>query len=430
MVAPRPKRPARLLPLIGAITLVASIAVAALILSVKPPADQAEDPLALYQVAKELQANGDNEAALQILQRARQSTDYPRALQQIEELERTVRVAPRLQQVELEAKRGEFEAAHRLLDQVLAEDPTNDTANLLAKLLPELERKSRNDPTQSTSTDAVDPPAIAATHLAHQPASPPKAAPRRQQRAKHRPERRASERTRRSTPRPTPRRTRERAAARHNGSVYVDSAAGATVVVDGIDTDQRTPVMLSLPPGTHTIEIVPLQDTSVRLSKQTTVQSGVITRVRFAWSPESVAHRAPVARQDKIVRSSPPSATSAKASAPERTTYAASATAGKLAQRATDLEKPDVPPPDVPAPPPPPPTPQKPPPKTGRLLVVSDAPGYVFVDGRNTGKVTPATLALSTGAHEIVIVLKRTNQRIRHTVRVKAGKTVRLRLRL
>jgi outer membrane biosynthesis protein TonB len=98
------------------------------------------------------------------------------------------------------------------------------------------------------------------------------------------------------------------------------------------------------------------------------------------------------------------------------------------------------PPPPKPKPKPvamkPKPTPVTPPPKptrpkktTGKIRVLSDAPGFVFVDGKNTGKSTPALVELSAGPHTVIVVLKGTNTRITHRVKVKPGKIHRIRLR-
>jgi serine/threonine-protein kinase len=115
--------------------------------------------------------------------------------------------------------------------------------------------------------------------------------------------------------------------------------------------------------------------------------------------------------------------------------------------------KPVVPPPPKPKPkpvaPPPKPKPKpkpvavKAPPKpvtpapkakkakktTGKIRVLSDAPGFVFIDGRNTGKSTPALVELPAGPHTVIVVLKGTNTRITHRVKVKPGKIHRIRLR-
>ncbi len=78
---------------------------------------------------------------------------------------------------------------------------------------------------------------------------------------------------------------------------------------------------------------------------------------------------------------------------------------------------------------PPAPKPPAPKPSMGKLRVLSDAPGYVFVDGRNTGKTTPTVLKLPVGTHKIMVILKGNNARVRHVVRIKPNKVIRLRLR-
>ncbi len=79
-------------------------------------------------------------------------------------------------------------------------------------------------------------------------------------------------------------------------------------------------------------------------------------------------------------------------------------------------------------PPRPRPAPARPTPTTGKLRVFSDTPGYIFVDGKNTGKTTPATMKLPVGVHQILIVFKGSNSRIRHRVSIKPGRVIKLRL--
>jgi serine/threonine protein kinase len=99
-----------------------------------------------------------------------------------------------------------------------------------------------------------------------------------------------------------------------------------------------------------------------------------------------------------------------------------------------------VPPIPVPVPIPVPrakPTPKPPAPKPvakptssmGTLRVLSDGPGYVFVDGRNTGKTTPTVLKLPVGTHQIMVILKGNNARVRQVVRIMPNKVIHLRLR-
>jgi hypothetical protein len=83
----------------------------------------------------------------------------------------------------------------------------------------------------------------------------------------------------------------------------------------------------------------------------------------------------------------------------------------------------------VPKPAPKPKPKPKPKPTVGKLRVLSDAPGYIFIDGKNTGKSTPTTLTLPVGVHRILIVLKGSNSRIKHQVRIKPGKIIKLRLK-
>ncbi len=76
------------------------------------------------------------------------------------------------------------------------------------------------------------------------------------------------------------------------------------------------------------------------------------------------------------------------------------------------------------------PAPAPPPaPTHGTLKVAADAPGYVFIDGENTGKVTPVKLRLPVGTHEVVVLFKGTNLQVKQRVRVKPGKVITVKLR-
>ena len=65
----------------------------------------------------------------------------------------------------------------------------------------------------------------------------------------------------------------------------------------------------------------------------------------------------------------------------------------------------------------------------GTLRVTSDAAGYLFVDGENTGLATPARIRLPVGSHEVVVLFKGTNLQVKQQVRIKPGKVIKIRLR-
>lgn len=134
----------------------------------------------------------------------------------------------------------------------------------------------------------------------------------------------------------------------------------------------------------------------------------------------------------------PPRGTPAADAPAPRTAPADAAT--RTAATQPDSEAPPKPSPTPPAgavsgdpqPAPHPPTKKAlpaPTPTTGTLYVTSDAKGYVFIDGKNTGKTTPARLRLRVGDHTVVVLLKGTNTQIRQQVVIKPGKVIRLRLR-
>ena len=63
--------------------------------------------------------------------------------------------------------------------------------------------------------------------------------------------------------------------------VYVESDAVGDVLVDGRPTGSRTPTTLSLSPGLHTVEVVPLIDPSLRMVRQINVSKGQSGRLRL-----------------------------------------------------------------------------------------------------------------------------------------------------
>ena len=63
------------------------------------------------------------------------------------------------------------------------------------------------------------------------------------------------------------------------------------------------------------------------------------------------------------------------------------------------------------------------------MLILSQVPGHIFIDGKNTGKLTPWRFTLPEGDHEIVVLLKDSNTRIKHLVKIKLGKLIKLNIR-
>ena len=83
----------------------------------------------------------------------------------------------------------------------------------------------------------------------------------------------------------------------------------------------------------------------------------------------------------------------------------------------------------TPAPEPRKPDPVKPVATHGTLKVASDAAGYLFIDGENTGKTTPVKIRLPVGPHDVVVLFKATNLQVKQRVVIKPGKVIKLRLR-
>lgn len=222
-----------IIPIVAGTTVViASLAITLALLMLKstPPAPDPlnnEDPLALYQVASELHEQGEYRAALQMLQRAREVTKHARAHKQLDELEKLIRdaIAGRLPARPREDKKTEAEKER------------------LKRLLAQAQRVTAERAQRREAAEAGQ-----ANHGSKA--------------AAHGAKPRAPQAT----------------------MVYVQSDAVGDVLVDGRPTGIRTPATLSLEPGNHTIEVVPLIDPSERMSRTISVKQGHSTRVRLSLS--------------------------------------------------------------------------------------------------------------------------------------------------
>lgn len=328
----------RVIWLAAAIVLIGvSAGLIALVLNRPPGGPQGEDPLALYQIANELHLRGEEMAALQMLERARKATSYPRAIKQIDSLASAISGSPLLKRAQQLLYQQQYAAARDVLDALLEANPRDERATLLRSIIPP----------QSTNTTA---PAADLNQLfagGRNPPPPPKVA--------------------------TP----------GQGSVHVASAAVGTVFIDGVATDRQTPTTLNLPAGPHTITVLPLLDPSVTMRQQIMVRPNKLIRLHLEM---------PAATGGE---------TAATGSLPEQ--QAATAT--------TEA-----------------PTPAAPHPKKtkGTLVVLAINTGDVLIDGKNTGKRTPAKIVLPAGPHTVVVVLRKSGLRLSRKVRVRAGATRRV----
>lgn len=221
-----------LIPLVATVTVVvASLAItlALLLMRTRDPAAgslNSEDPLALYQVATELYDQGEHRAALQMVRRAREVTQHARAHKQLDELERAIEGAI--------AGGGQGKVG----EQAGGLPPQNEAAG------------QRSAPTRSERGGEGTGGGASGARQA-----------------------------------PAKRAANGRVAA--ESLVYVESDAIGDVLVDGRPTGARTPATLTLEPGRHTIEVVPLIDPSERMVKDVIVKRGVATRVQLSLAAES-----------------------------------------------------------------------------------------------------------------------------------------------
>lgn len=226
------------------------IALALLFFGLKPAQEHKEDALTLYQVAKELYGSGEYDAALQMLARARRVASGPRATRQIDELERQVRAAPRLERAQRLINDKSYAAANVEIRAVLAEDPENEKALLLSRLIAGKQAtvavKVRRPPPTAPgpATDVVKPAAV-------QPPPPSR-----------------------------PKRPRRRAARRRRANLHVDSSVEGYVFIDGSKRG-RSPLTVSLSPGAHTVELVSLIDPNLRVRKRVYMPAGRSARLRL-----------------------------------------------------------------------------------------------------------------------------------------------------
>jgi len=224
------------------------IALAWLFFGLKPAQEHKEDALTLYQVAKELYGSGEYDAALQMLARARRVASGPRATRQIDELERQVRTAPRLERAQRLINEKSYAAAKVEIRAVLVEDPGNEKALLLSRLIAgkegavAVQTRRAPAPAPGPATDVVKPV---------------------------------------EQPQPSrPKRSRRRVARRRRATLHVDSSVEGYVFIDGSKRG-RSPLAVPLGPGAHTVELVSLIDPNLRVRKRVYMPAGRSARLRL-----------------------------------------------------------------------------------------------------------------------------------------------------
>jgi hypothetical protein len=194
--------------------MIATLVVALVMLLSRPPASPEsgnnEDPLALYQVATELYAQGEHRAALQMVERAREVTQHARAHRLLNALKQRI-----------------DETLEQQADRAAANDGSS-SGEVAQESLGKREHGAQSEETVKGDKASASTPR-GRTNLG---------------------ERRAQ------------------GDARRLVRVRVESEAIGDVFVDRAPTGARTPAVLELRPGLHVIEVVPLLDPSQRMKTQ------------------------------------------------------------------------------------------------------------------------------------------------------------------
>jgi hypothetical protein len=198
--------------------MIATLVVALVMLLSRPPASPEsgnnEDPLALYQVATELYAQGEHRAALQMVERAREVTQHARAHRLLNALKQRI-----------------DETLEQQADRAAANDGSS-SGEVAQESLGKREHGAQSEETVKGDKASASTPR-GRTNLG---------------------ERRAQ------------------GDARRLVRVRVESEAIGDVFVDRAPTGARTPAVLELRPGLHVIEVVPLLDPSQRMKRRVKVQ--------------------------------------------------------------------------------------------------------------------------------------------------------------
>jgi tetratricopeptide (TPR) repeat protein len=224
LVAVRRRSPKVALLIAGLAGTATVLVIALLALALRDNADEAEDPLTLYQIAVELHEAGELDSALAILKRARVAAETPRAIRQIEQLQRRIEVAPLVEQAQKLADEQDYARARRALHNVLQRDPKNDKALVMLRLLPAVERDGTRAASAQEAAEPAETGAPAETgdtaemgDPAVEPASEP-------------------------------------SATTAEGTLYVRSRVEGTLYVDGRRRG-RVPGVIKLAPGSHLVAV-------------------------------------------------------------------------------------------------------------------------------------------------------------------------------
>lgn len=256
------------------------VAVAVLVLGMRTRPESKEDALTLYQVARELQQAGESTSALQMIERARAVAETPRALRQIEELAREIRAAPLLARARESIDKRDYEGARVQLESVFKEDPENEEAQLLMRIV---QTSGRGDVSGAAATAAprsrAEAPAVVRERTSAEVDRPlaadrqPIATNGRSASAGH-------------GAAGNGRRAASSGGRRRAAALYVDSSEPATLYVDGARRG-RTPGSLVLPPGTHLIELVSTRDPKLRANRRVVLAAGrsLTLRVELPQAP-------------------------------------------------------------------------------------------------------------------------------------------------
>jgi hypothetical protein len=294
--------------MVAAVLLLAGGVIIALTLSQKDDEGKPEDPLVLFQVAKEFHAMGEDEEALKVIRRARRQTKHVRSLKELDQLEQQIVLAPKLRRAERLIKDETFGEAREQLNVILREYPDNEQANLLMKLIPALaEQQSAKKETKvaALSTTTVDgkepeeaddaartqrrapkrtrrrPPPRRRSRPepppppAPKPVTPKKVEPPPPPKPAVRPEPKPA-----PPPRPAPRPQPAPKPQPAYGTVRITSDVPGAVSINGRPLGKNTPLRVKLQPGTYDVGIN-LEGTNITIRRRVTVKKGAMTNIKL-----------------------------------------------------------------------------------------------------------------------------------------------------
>jgi outer membrane biosynthesis protein TonB len=295
--------------MVAAVLLLAGGVIIALTLS-KKDNGKPEDPLVLFQVAKEFHEMGEDEEALKVINRARRQTKHVRSLKELDQLEQQIVLGPKLRRAERLIKEKIFDEARAQLNVILREYPDNEQANLLMKLIPALAASpgvtKKEIETKVAAISSVK--KEAEEEEARAPRRPPKRVrrrppPRRRSRPEPKPEPPPKPAPKPTTPKkvelspppkpavrpepkpapppkPAPRPQPAPKPEPTYGTVRILSDVPGAVSINGRPLGKKTPLRVKLQPGTYDVGIQ-LEGTTITIKRRVNVKKGAMTNIKL-----------------------------------------------------------------------------------------------------------------------------------------------------